>query len=133
MMLVTFAVWIYMYLRRTLFLVGDRVDLRKVDTPVKMDLNVPGDINLPAYAFKNLFELPVLFYALCIYLYVTATVDSLYVMAAWIFVAGRAIHCVIYCVYNKVMHRFAAYFLSALVLWAIIVRAALAAFGQGAT
>ena len=133
MMLVTFAVWIYMYLRRTLFLVGERVDLRKVDTPAKMDVNVAHDVNLPAYALKNLFELPVLFYALCLYLYVTATVDSLYVMAAWIFVAGRAIHCVIYCAYNTVMHRFVAYFLSALVLWAMILRAALAAFGQAAT
>lgn len=133
MMLVTFAVWIYMYLRRMLFLVGERVDLRKVDTPAKMDNNVPGHVNLPAYALKNLFELPVLFYALCLYLYVSATVDSLYVMAAWVFVAGRAIHCAIYCAYNKVMHRFVAYFLSALVLWAMILRAALALIGPAAT
>ena len=35
MMLVTFAVWVYMYLRRTSYLLGEGVDLRKVDTPAK--------------------------------------------------------------------------------------------------
>ena len=133
MMLVTFAVWITMYIRRTSFLRRERVDLRKVDTPAKMDTGVPVDVNLPAYAFKNLFELPVIFYMLCFYLYLTATVDDMYLVAAWLFVAGRAIHAAIYCTYNKVLHRFAAYFLSALVLWAMVVRAAMAAFGLTAT
>jgi hypothetical protein len=133
MMLVTFAVWIYMYIRRTSFLITKRVDLRKVDTPAKMDLNVPGDVNWPAYALRNLFELPVLFYALCLYLYAIAAVDDWYVMAAWLFVVGRAAHAVIYCAYNKVMHRFVAYFTSALILWAMVLRASLAAFGSSET
>jgi hypothetical protein len=133
MMLVTFAVWVYMYIRRTSFLVSGRVDLRKVDTPAKMDVGVPADINLPAYALKNLFELPILFYALCLYLYVTGNVDAQYVIGSWLFVAGRLIHAVIYCAYNKVMHRFIAYFSSALVLWLMIVRAMIGAFGAAAT
>lgn len=133
MMLVTFAVWITMYIRRTSFLLRERVDLRKVDTPAKMDVNVPGEVNLPAYALKNLFELPVIFYALCLYLYVTSTVDGVFLVAAWLFVTGRAIHAAIYCTYNKVLHRFAAYFVSALVLWAMLLRAAIAAFGRTAT
>lgn len=133
MMLVTFAVWVYMYMRRTSYLAGERVDLRKVDTPAKMDLNVPADINLPAYALKNLFELPVLFYALCLYLYVTSSVDGFYLAAAWIFVVGRLLHVVIYCVYNKVMHRFIAYFSSALVLWVMVIRASVDAFSSAAT
>jgi len=128
MMLLTFAVWVYMYIRRTSYLVGERVDLRKVDTPAKMDLNVPPDINIPAYALKNLFELPVIFYALCLYLYLTSAVDAFYLVAAWIFVAGRLLHVVIYCAYNKVMHRFVTYFSSALVLWVMVLRAAVAAF-----
>lgn len=128
MMLVTFAVWATMYIRRTSYLVGDRVDLRKVDNPAKMDAVVPAAINLPAYALKNLFELPVLFYVLCLYLYLTGRVDEYYVVASWLFVVGRAVHALIYCAYNKVLHRFIAYFLSALVLWAMIARAMLGAF-----
>lgn len=133
MMLVTFAVWVYMYIRRTSYLVGDRVDLRKVDNPAKMDIEVPAKINLPAYALKNLLELPVLFYVLCLYLYLTGRVDQFYVVASWLFVTGRALHALIYCTYNKVLHRFIAYFLSALVLWAMIARAMLKAFSITAT
>lgn len=129
MMMVTFAVWVYMYLRRTSYLLREKVDLRKVDTPAKMDVGVPIEINLPAYSLKNQFELPVVFYALCIHLYVTSSVDQFYLIAAWAFVFGRLAHALIYCSYNKVMHRFYAYFLSALVLWAIVARAAIAAFG----
>ena len=128
MMLVTFAAWIYLYMRRTSFLVAGRVDLRTVDTPAKADVNVPHDVNLPAYALKNLFELPVIFYALCLYLYAVSSVDNLYVAAAWIFVAGRGIHTLIYCSYNRVMHRFIAYFASAMILWAMVFRAAIGAF-----
>jgi len=133
MMLLTLAVWIYMYIRRTSFLTRERIDLRKVDSPAKMDAVVPGDVNLPAYALRNLFELPVIFYALCLYLYVAAEVDAIYIAAAWLFVAGRAVHAVIYCSTNKVMNRFVSYFVSALILWAIVMRAALAAFGFMAT
>jgi hypothetical protein len=57
----------------------------------------------------------------------------MYWLAGWLFVTGRAAHALIYCGYNKVMHRFIAYFLSALVLWAMVVRAALIAFEPGAT
>jgi len=43
------------------------------------------------------------------------------------------VHAVIYCTTNKVMHRFASYFLGALILWVMVARAALAAFGITAT
>ncbi len=133
MMLVTFAVWVFMYQRRTSFLVQEKIDLRKVDTPAKMDVEIRGDVNLPAYALKNQFELPVIFYAVCLYLYATSTVDALYVAAAWLFVAGRAVHAVIYCSYNAVMHRFIVYFTSALVLWVMVLRAGITAFSPAAT
>jgi len=133
MMLMTFAVWTYMYIRRVSYLRRERVDLRKVDTPAKADAGIPADVNLPAYALRNLFELPVIFYALCLYLYVTANVDQAYLVAAWLFVIGRFIHSIIYCTYNKVIHRFAAYFTSALILWVMVVRAGVAAFSQHAT
>jgi hypothetical protein len=45
------------------------------------------------------------------------------VFAAWWFLAFRVLHSVIHCTYNKVLHRFAAYFVSALALWAMVLRA----------
>ncbi len=56
--------------------------------------------------YKNLFELPVLFYALCAIALGTQHVPTWLPGAAWAFVATRALHSAIQCSYNKVMHRF---------------------------
>lgn len=66
--------------------------------------------------FKNLFEMPVLFYALCLSLAVTQKANFFLVLGAWVYVALRFAHSYIHCTYNKVMHRFFAYMLSCLVL-----------------
>lgn len=133
LMILTLVVWAVMYVRRTAYLVNNRVDLRKVDSPPKMEQNVPADVNLPAFALRNLFELPIIFYALCLYLFVNAAVDNLYLVAAWIFVGGRVVHSIVYCTTNKVLHRFWAYFVSALVLWAMVLRAGFGAMSSLAT
>jgi hypothetical protein len=70
----------------------------------------------------NLFELPVLFYALCLALYVTEQVDGVYLGLAWAFVVLRALHSAIQLFYNRVMHRFLAYFAGGLVLLVAILR-----------
>lgn len=64
----------------------------------------------------NLFELPVLFYVLCLLMIITNTVTTGMVICCWLFVAGRAVHSVIHMTYNHVMHRFYAYFISTLSL-----------------
>ena len=63
-MLLTLVVWIYMYIRRTSYLVQENIDLRKVDTPEKAASVVPGEISLASHNLKNPFELPVIFYAI---------------------------------------------------------------------
>ena len=129
-MLLTLVVWIYMYIRRTTYLVGNRIDLRKVDTPEKAATAIPGSVSLGAHNLRNLFELPVIFYAICLYLFASGTVDGFYVFSAWWFFAFRVIHSLIHCTYNKVVHRFFAYMLAALAVWAMVVRAALQVFGN---
>lgn len=59
--------------------------------------------------FKNLFELPVLFYALCLALLATQTVTEAQLAHAWLFVMLRAAHSTIQLTYNRVVHRFAVY------------------------
>lgn len=73
--------------------------------------------------FKNLFELPVLFYGLCLYLFVTQSATSADVYAAWLFFGFRVLHSAIHCTVNIVIARFAAYFGAALVLWFMLARA----------
>lgn len=54
--------------------------------------------------FRNLFELPVLFYAICPLLYVTGQVTPLQVGLAWAFVLARCAHSFIHVTYNRVRH-----------------------------
>jgi len=131
MLLLTLVVWVVMYVRRLRFIVGHRIDAQDLTTPEKGAKVIPETIHWPAYNFRNLFELPVVFYALCLYLYVTDNVDDVYLVSAWIFFSLRVIHSAIHCTVNIVKLRFASYMLGALVLWFMVLRAAVAVFAGG--
>jgi len=123
MMLLTMAVWLYMYTLRLTFLRREKIDPQLASTTRQMLDIVPTRVNLPSENLINLFELPVLFYALCIYLYVTGQVDATYLVLAYGFFVFRVLHSVIHCTYNRVLHRFYAYSISSLALWVMIVMA----------
>jgi len=129
-MLLTLVVWVYMYVCRTSYLLREKIDLRKVDTPEKAATVIPGTVSLASHNLKNLFELPVIFYAVCLYLFVSNLVDAIYLAAAWWFFAFRLVHSLIHCSYNKVEHRFAAYILAAIALWAMVIRASISAISS---
>lgn len=128
MLLLTLVVWVTMYVRRLRYIVKHEIDAQRLTTPEKAAAAIPEAVHWPAHNLRNLFELPVAFYALCLYLYVTASVDAVYVAAAWAFVALRVVHSLIHCTVNVVRLRFASYVLGAIVLWFMILRAALALF-----
>lgn len=69
--------------------------------------------------FVNLFEVPVLFHLALIVAFLTQQVTPWVLGLAWAFVAGRALHSLIQCSYNKVMHRFAVYSVSTCLVWAL--------------
>ncbi|RYZ68828.1 MAG: hypothetical protein EOP91_16620, partial [Lysobacteraceae bacterium] len=69
--------------------------------------------------FVNLFEVPVLFHLGLVVAYQTGQVTPLVLGLAWAFVAGRVLHGLIQCSYNKVLHRFAVYSLSTCVVWVL--------------
>jgi hypothetical protein len=92
-------------------------------TPDKGAELLPEEVSYPSNNFKNLFELPVLFYGLCLYMYVTATAETPDVIAAWLFFGFRAVHSAIHCTVNIVMARFLAYSAAALALWFMLGRA----------
>jgi hypothetical protein len=83
---------------------------------------VPPAVSIPNRNYMNLLELPMLFYVVCVVLYVTAGASRLAVYVAWAYVALRVVHSIIHLSYNYVLHRLAAFTLSnaALVsLWVI--------------
>lgn len=74
--------------------------------------------------FRNLFEVPVLFYLLCVALALNGGSTPGFVTAAWVYVALRAVHSLIHVTYNRVVHRFLVYVTSTLLLfgmWAAFV------------
>ena len=74
--------------------------------------NVPSDVSIPNRAYMNLLEMPMLFYVLCLMLFVSGRVDAMFLNLAWSYVALRAIHSLIHVTYNNVYHRLIIFSLS---------------------
>jgi hypothetical protein len=128
-MLLTLLVWVYMYVRRLGFITKNNISPRDLAVPGTLAQISPAAVSNPSDNLKNLFEVPVLFYALALYLFVTGQVDATYVTAAWVFVVFRALHSVVHCTFDLVMLRFYLYLIVTLAAWFMVVRAALAHFG----
>ena len=126
----TLVVWIYMYVRRIRFLTSNKITPAEMAVPGALARLSPPEISNPSDNLKNLFEIPVLFYALVLYLFVTQRVDGTYVTAAWIFVVFRVLHSAIHCTINIVLVRFYLYLISTLAVWFIAGRAALSYLGS---
>jgi hypothetical protein len=125
----TLVVWVYMYIRRIAFITANNIRSQDLAVPAALAQISPPAISNPSDHLKNLFEIPVLFYALTLYLFITKQVDTLYVDAAWVFVAFRVLHSVVHCTFNLVMLRFYLYLIATVAVWFIAIRAALVYFG----
>jgi hypothetical protein len=69
--------------------------------------------------FRNLFEMPVLFYALCGFLAITGLTNPLLLACAWGYVALRTAHTYVHLTSNVVIRRFQLFFASSIVLYAM--------------
>jgi len=76
-------------------------------------------VEMPANNLRNLFEMPVLYFALVPLLLITHHANHLQVLLAWIFVALRALHSFIHIGPKKVMPRFMIYLASCITLSAM--------------
>ena len=128
-MLLTLLVWAYMYVRRISYLRKNAISPRDLAAPGVLAQISPAAVSNPSDNLRNLFEIPVLFYALSLYLFVTGQVDGVYVTIAWVFVAFRVLHSVVHCTFNRVMLRFYLYCISTLAVWFMFARAALGHLG----
>jgi len=124
--LLTLVVWVYMYVRRIGFITSNRINSQDLAEPGALAQLSPPAVSNPSDNLKNLFEIPVIFYALALYLFVTNQVDAMYVDAAWIFVVFRVLHSAVHCTVNIVMLRFYLYLIATLAVWFIALRAVLA-------
>ena len=123
MIVLTLIVWVYMYSKRLPFIFANKFDPNEI-TPDEFNRLSPVDVRNPSDNLKNLFEIPVLFYVICLYLYVAEQVDTIYLVAAWIFFAFRVVHSLVHCLTSNVMLRFAVYCVSTAAVWFMALRAA---------
>ena len=123
MVLLTFVVWSYLFAVRIPETTRKRInpqDLRdRAEAHQLLTASAAASNNL-----KNLFEMPILFYLAAMLAMLLLIQDLLLVRLAWGFVILRVVHSIVHCTYNRVMHRFIAYFLSCLFLLLIWVRLA---------
>ena len=71
--------------------------------------------------FRNLFEVPVLFYTLCGFLAITQLTNLLLLACAWGYVVLRSAHTYVHLTSNTVIRRFQVFFASSIVLYAMWV------------
>ena len=122
LMLLTFVVWLTLYRTRIGYMRRERIHPQKVSTPEKLRSLIPEHINNPANNYNHLFELPVLFYALALYLLATGQADAIDGALGWGFLLVRCAHSYVQCTSNVVMVRFQLFALSSLFVWALLFR-----------
>jgi hypothetical protein len=117
MVALTFIVWWRMFFTRIGQMKRERIHPQAVATSAQATARLTD--SRAADNFRNLFELPVLFYLALVVAALTAQVTILTMSLAWAFVVMRIVHSAIQCSYNKVMHRFRAYVGGGLLLWTL--------------
>ncbi len=110
----TFAVLLIIPFKR--FQAGFAGRIRSDDFKFGESANVPGDVAIPNRNYMNLLELPMLFYVLCIVLFVSGRVTPITVMMAWVYVALRVGHSLVHLTFNNVMVRLTFFAASNVVL-----------------
>jgi hypothetical protein len=106
--------------------------LRQEDFRLGESERIPERVRLANRNYMNLLELPVLFYAVTLVAYTTATATQAMVFVAWLFVALRVIHSIIHLTTNNVMHRLYAFVASNTTLLVLWVLAAVALWSKSA-
>lgn len=121
MLVLTMLVWLYMFYLRL-----GHIRRTGVEPKTRADLDAfPPRAVSTSNNFVNLFELPVLFYAVVLALHALNQVDYIHIVCAYGFLLFRGLHSLIHCTYNHIMQRFGVYAVASVFLWIMVVRLAL--------
>lgn len=117
MVLLTSMVLLRMFFERKRQVRAERIPLREIPSGSQMATRFVD--TRAADNYRNLFEMPVLFYLALGVAFATSQVSPPVLGLAWGYVALRALHSWIHCGRNRVVHRFYAFLASNLLLWAL--------------
>jgi hypothetical protein len=126
----TMVMWVWMYATRIPAMRAAKIDVatRTGGTAGALDGVIPDQVQWKAHNYNHLHEAPTVFYAVAIVLAIVGQGDGLNAALGWAYVGLRVIHSLIQAISNRVMMRFFVFALSSLVLIALVIHAAIAAF-----
>ena len=116
MFLLTLGVLVVMFVRRVNALKSKTVKMNYFKTYHQNEEGFPEKMLQASRNFANLFEVPTLFYMVCLFATVLNSVDTFLVILSWSYVVFRLIHSFIHLNSNNIRLRMSLYALSWLVL-----------------
>ena len=126
----TMVMWAWMYATRIPAMSRAKVNPDQMvrDPDASLDRTLPPQVQWKAHNYNHLHEQPTVFYAVAIVLAIIGQGDGMNALLAWIYVGLRVIHSLVQVTANKVLVRFVLFFLSSLVLIALIFHASIFVF-----
>ena len=123
-MILTLAVWVYMYARRLTFIFSSGLAPKQM-TPSELARLSPPQVSTPSDNLKNLFELPTIFYAIALTLALMEFGGGINYWLAWGYVGIRIVHSLVQGTINIVPVRLTLFVLSSLCLIGLTTHAGL--------
>lgn len=115
MFMLCVAVAITMLRRRIAFYKSNRIHPQKTATSAQMAATIAD--TRASDNFRNLFEMPVMFYVAVLVVFTAGLFNTAYLALAWAYVVARVAHSWIHCGHNVVMPRFYAFVTSCTILF----------------
>ena len=125
LLLLTCVVWLWMYLTRIPAVKKAGMQLDPNLPKGQQMAELPAKVRWKADNYNHLLEQPTLFYAVAFTLALLGAGEGLNVTLAWCYVGLRIAHSLQQTLWNKIEVRFVLFFLSSLVLIALVLRAAM--------
>jgi hypothetical protein len=121
--LITISGYLLLGVRKSRAVKSNNVDLKKA----ALDNDAwPDYVLVISNNIRNQFQVPVLFYVLCILFYSIDAVSAMVLYLAWAFVISRAIHAYIHMSSNFVPARFTLFTIGFIIMIVMVVFAAIA-------
>jgi hypothetical protein len=121
----TFVMWGWMYATRIPAITRARIRLDPNAPRGEQMAQLPPQVRWKADNYNHLYEQPTLFYPIAIIAALAPGSGPTELGLAWAYVGSRVVHSVFQATVNKIEIRFVLFFLSSLVLLALVVRTGL--------
>ena len=125
LLLLTSVVWLWMYVTRIPAISRAGIQLDQNLPNGQQMSELPPRVRWKADNYNHLLQQPVMFYAVALTLAMLGAGEGLNVTLAWCYVGLRLLHTLHQTLWNKIEIRFVLFTLSSLVLFTLIVRAAM--------